>query len=153
MGQDLYRLVYYSRNRGSIDPAASGEVRSILTASRRNNAEADVTGALLFNAGCFGQVLEGPRRAVEATFERIQQDARHGDVTVLAFDETQGRQFGNWSMAFVGERQDHADSFNDIAADSGFDPSQMTGDALFEALRRLTIEEEGLAGISPRHAT
>jgi hypothetical protein len=152
MGQDLYRLVYYSRNRGSIDPAASGEVRDILSASRRNNAEADVTGALLFNAGCFGQVLEGPRRAVEATFERIQQDPRHGDVTVLGFGEAEGRCFGNWSMAFVGERQDHAASYGDIASESGFDPSRMTGDALFATLRQLAIDEERVGGGQPRRA-
>ncbi|MCJ2078787.1 BLUF domain-containing protein [Methylobacterium sp. E-016] len=38
----------------------------------------------MFNAGAFAQVLEGPRRQVEETFERIQCDDRHGDVTADA---------------------------------------------------------------------
>ena len=37
----------------------------------------------MFNSGCFAQVLEGPHHAIQATFERIQCDERHSDVTVL----------------------------------------------------------------------
>ncbi|MCX4198446.1 BLUF domain-containing protein [Methylobacterium organophilum] len=72
---DLYRLVYASKNllQGP-EPEAMAAVRQILDASRRNNAALDVTGALMFNAGAFAQVLEGPRQGVEATFERIQRD-------------------------------------------------------------------------------
>jgi hypothetical protein len=31
-----------------------------------------------------------------------QQDLRHGDVSVLAFEPIAVRTFGNWSMDFVG---------------------------------------------------
>jgi len=140
MSHPVHRLVYYSRNhvRGSLDDA----LRDILAASRRNNAHAGVSGALMFNAGCFAQVLEGPRAAVEHTFERIQQDERHGDVSLLGFGAVEGRAFETWSMAFVGGDRAGAGRFGGIARDSGFDPSRMAGDALFATLHRLVLEEE-----------
>jgi hypothetical protein len=58
-------------------------------------------GTLLFNRGCFAQVLEGPREAVERTFERIQRDPRHADVMPLEFAPVARRGFPSWSMAFV----------------------------------------------------
>lgn len=146
MSENAYRLVYYSRNRLTGSPEEIlAAIRGILAASRENNARVGVTGALMFNAGCFAQVLEGPRDAVEATFERIQQDDRHGDVSLLAFDPVSERRFANWSMAFVGASERDAARFGGIAGESGFDPSRMTGDRLHEVLHGLTLEEESAA--------
>jgi hypothetical protein len=143
MTQQIHRLVYYSRNRTAASPdTMSTAIQTILAASRRNNTSVDVTGALMFNAGCFAQVLEGPRSAVEHTFERIQQDARHGDVSVLSFGPVAGRAFDGWSMGFVGESATHAAQYGSVAAESGYDPSRMTSDAIFETLQRLMREEE-----------
>ncbi len=141
MRQDLHRLVYYSRNRLPAEMIGD-EVRAILAASRRNNLRAGVTGALLFNAGCFGQVLEGTCGAVETTFERIQRDPRHGEVSLLAFAPAERRAFASWSMGFVGSDADEAGRFRGIADESGFDPSTMSGDALFQTLERLARDEE-----------
>lgn len=143
MSQDLYRLVYYSRNRIARQPAVlAEEIHAILRASRRNNSRVGITGALMFNAGCFGQVLEGPQAAVEAVFERIQQDERHGEVSLLSLAPAPARAFETWSMGFVGASVEDAAEFGQIAAESGYDPSRMTGDALFGALQALAIEEE-----------
>jgi hypothetical protein len=143
MNEEIYQLVYYSRNRNAASPdQMAATIRQILLASRRNNARVNVTGALMFNAGCFAQVLEGPRAAVEHTFERIQQDERHGDVSVLGFGPVAGRAFEGWSMSFVGESAENFQRFNVVAEESGYDPSRMTGEALFETLHRLVLEEE-----------
>ena len=96
----------------------------------------------MFNQGCFAQVLEGPRLAVEETFERVQQDERHGDVTLLAFDPVLGRAFENWSMDFVGTSIDDAARYETIGQSSGFNPALMTGQALFDTLHRLALDEE-----------
>ena len=140
----LHRLVYYSRNQVPGGKDMTAEVEAILAMSRRNNAAAGVTGALMFNAGCFAQVLEGERDAVEATFERIQQDERHGDVSLLAFDRVEGRAFGAWSMGFVGASQNGAAAFASVAAQSGFNLQQFSGDRLFQLLHDLALEEEAL---------
>jgi hypothetical protein len=143
MTTDLYALVYYSRNRVAKEPAAlADEIQSILAASRRNNERAGVTGALMFNAGCFGQVLEGSLTAVEAVFERIQQDPRHGDVSLLGISRQDGRSFENWSMGFVGASIDDAARFGSIGLESGYDPSRLDGVELFRALKSMALEEE-----------
>ena len=146
MQQMPHRLVYYSRNRVAGSPDIIGaEIRSILASSQKNNAPVGVTGALMFNAGCFAQVLEGPREVLESTFERIQQDERHGDVSLLAFEPIEARSFGHWSMGFVGTRSQDREAFADVAAVSGFDPSKATGDDILDALKALALEDESAA--------
>ncbi len=143
----LYRLVYYSRNHVSETPETfSTEVADILERSRVNNARDGITGALLFNAGCFAQVLEGSLEAIEATFERIQQDERHGEVSLLSLDPQDERSFPNWAMGFIGLSPEHAHRFAAVGSSSGFDPARLSGSELHILLRDLALEEEGAAG-------
>lgn len=138
-----YRLVYYSANRlAGSDDTVLAEIDNILDASRRNNSLVDVTGALMFSRDYFGQVLEGPRGAIEATFERIQQDARHGDVALLEFAPIVARSFEQWSMAFVGGSSDATEHFDKIGRLTGFDPSRMMAEQLFAKLRDLVQESK-----------
>ena len=146
---DLYRLVYASKNhlQGS-DAEIAEAVSQILDASQRNNARVGVTGALMFNAGAFAQVLEGSQQGVESTFERIQCDPRHGDVTVLQCGPAESRSFANWSMAFVGQSDAGRARWDGIAATSGFDLSRLDGDAVFAMLHGLVLDEEGLPAVA-----
>ncbi|GJD61993.1 BLUF domain-containing protein [Methylobacterium frigidaeris] len=142
---DLYRLVYASKNllQGP-DHEVTAAVRQILDASQRNNRTAGVTGALMFNGGAFAQVLEGPRAGVEETFERIQRDERHGDVTVLQCGPAETRGFPDWSMAFVGQSARGQALWCGLAAESGFDLTRLDGDGVFAMLHGLVLEEEGV---------
>ena len=143
---DIHRLVYTSRNllQGT-DEERVAIVAQILATSQRNNGKVGVTGALLFNSGCFAQVLEGPRVAVEATFERIQRDPRHGDVSVLQCEPVESRGFPNWSMAFIGHSVRGRALWSEIAGRTGFDLSRIEGEQLFATLHRIVVEEEGIA--------
>lgn len=100
----------------------------------------EVTGALLFNASCFGQ--EGPLPTVQATFERIQRDERHGDVTPLDLGPAERRGFAAWSMAFVGRSSRHRDLFGDLAGASGFDPGRLSGERLLALLTDFVLREK-----------
>jgi hypothetical protein len=146
MSDALYRLVYYSRNL-----VAGGELElrsnleSILDRSRVNNSRDAITGALLFNSGCFAQILEGPLQQVEAAFERIQQDDRHGEVSLLALDPIAERSFPTWAMGYVGGSAERSKSFAAIGQDSGFDPARLSGEQLFELLKDLAVQEEAEA--------
>jgi len=104
MPEQLYTLCYFSRN--AIDPRdiheLTREIEAILKTARQSNAQRQITGALLYTAGCFAQVLEGPLSEVETTFERIQFDPRHRDIKILHFHPIEQRSFGDWSMAFAG---------------------------------------------------
>ncbi|WJH38375.1 BLUF domain-containing protein (plasmid) [Aliirhizobium terrae] len=143
MSNTMYRLVYYSRNHLASDEALfASNVEEILAKSRVNNQRDEITGALLFNAGCFAQVLEGPLGRVEAAFERIQQDERHGDVSLLALEPIDRRSFPNWAMGFIGASDIHAKRFAEIGSVSGFDPSTLRGDEIHSLLMELAMEEE-----------
>ena len=108
MTDPIYQLVYCSRNAIGEMPECglAAEVGKILESSRRNNSKKGLSGALLFTATGFAQVLEGPLDAIETTFERIQVDLRHADVTVLSLQPVERRSFAAWSMAFAG-KPDH----------------------------------------------
>ncbi len=146
MTETLHRLVYYSRNCLTAAPdAMQREVAQILATSQVNNARVGVTGALMFNRGCFAQVLEGPQAAIEATFERIQQDPRHGEVTLLSFGPAEARGFPVWSMAYIGGSDTDAARYQAIAGESGFDVTRLTGDRVFEMLHAMVLDEEQAA--------
>ncbi|MGD0720526.1 MAG: BLUF domain-containing protein [Roseiarcus sp.] len=143
MKADVHRLVYYSSNCVLGAPSLfSTEVDAILASAQRNNSLNGVTGALIFNAGVFAQVLEGARADVEATFERIQRDDRHSDVVVLAFEAIECRAFPSWSMAFVGRSRAGQDLFGHIAQSTDFEVKRMEGERVFAVMHAIALEEE-----------
>ena len=140
---ELYRLVYTSRNLldgGEEEQKAA--IAGLLAVSKRNNARVGVTGALLFNGGSFAQVLEGSRAAVEATFERIQRDPRHSDVSVLQCEPVAARGFPNWSMGFVGDSPRGQALWTEVARLTNFDLSRLEGNVLFTTLLSIVKVEE-----------
>jgi hypothetical protein len=143
MSEAIYRLVYYSRNLiAGGDAALQSNVEQILERSRHNNVRDGITGALLFNGGCFAQVLEGPLDKVEAAFERIQQDDRHGEVSLLALNAIDKRSFPNWAMGYVGSSAEQATRFSAVGAGSDFDIARLSGDDVHSLLKDLAVEEE-----------
>ncbi|MDQ6626895.1 MAG: BLUF domain-containing protein [Pseudomonadota bacterium] len=96
----LVRLLYASRPAASVNADA---VASILKRSKEHNTATGITGVLCvcFNAGIFMQVLEGGRAAVNAAYNRIAQDLRHSEVTLLSYAEIGERNFASWSMGQV----------------------------------------------------
>jgi hypothetical protein len=97
-----YRLIYRSHSRiPTSDDRA--ELGNILRSSRTNNAQRDVTGALLMYDGWFAQVLEGPEQSVQQVFNRIKGDARHDAVAVTEEHYVDAPIFARWAMADVSE--------------------------------------------------
>ncbi|NJL07899.1 MAG: BLUF domain-containing protein [Methylacidiphilales bacterium] len=143
---DLYRLVYCSRNRidGSPEDIA-GQVEAILATSRRLNAGVGITGALVFNAGMFAQVLEGARQDVEATMEHILRDERHGNIQVLGFERAEARGFPSWSMGYLGRSREGQSLFAHIGEATGFEAARLDGEHIFNVMRAIAVEEEAAA--------
>jgi hypothetical protein len=143
MKETLYRLVYISRNEIIGDDATiQREIEQILHKAREKNLEADITGALMFNDGCFAQVLEGLHENVQNTFERIQCDSRHSRVVVLAIEQAQERWFSNWSMAYRGVNSSASTKFSEIMQISGFNPALLEGKQILELLNQHLLEAE-----------
>jgi len=139
MSRPLYRLIYCSRNviaedlTLDRDHSIKGEIRAILSIARQRNEADNLTGALLYTASGFAQVLEGDRDVVERTFERISRDPRHADVTALSFTPTERRSFPDWSMAFSGQPDPaKADPLAGLLSDATFAGQRATtaGDVL-----------------------
>jgi Sensors of blue-light using FAD len=143
MNDQLYRLVYISRNEiTGDDETVHCEIEKILTVSRKNNAIANISGALLFNAGCFAQVLEGLHDDLQNSFERIQCDSRHSNVIVLAFEKMAERRFPSWSMAYFGADSDASAKFGDIMQQSELDASLLKGNQIFDVLNEYLLDAE-----------
>ena len=146
MTSSVYKLLYCSRNaiEGSSDQHAA-EIRKILASARTNNAALGITGALLFNGACFAQVLEGPLDAVEKLFEKIQQDPRHGDVTLLESGYVDHRDFPEWSMAFAGSGAEEAAAFAEFNFYEALARPSAAATEVQDLLRSLVVQEEDWA--------
>jgi len=137
----LYRVLYCSRNIvPGTSEAVAADIRGILACSRHNNARDGITGGLLFSRGCFAQVLEGPVDTVERTFERIQCDERHGEVTVLQAGPIATRDFPAWSMAFAGVEATGGLLGGVVMADAFSGRSEAGGEVL-DLLRSVVVRE------------
>ena len=94
----LVRLTYTSRATEALTAAA---MDAILASSRKNNPGNGITGVLCTNNYIFLQMLEGGRKEVNETYNRIAADKRHQDVQILNFEEITERKFAVWSMGKV----------------------------------------------------
>lgn len=127
----LLQLVYASRPFGY----EANILSSILIEARRCNTRDGITGALICRDDLFLQLLEGPEKAVEATFGRIRADDRHIEVRRLVrrMITDDARMFGAWAM-----RDDPAASWvwSRAEVDAGV-PEQASEDAVLEMFRKL----------------
>ena len=139
--QTLYRVLYCSRTHLPDGARVNEELHEILTASRRNNARAGITGGLLFSQGCFAQVLEGPMDQVIETFERIQCDPRHRDVTVLQAERIEDRGFPAWSMGFAGAAGTH-NPLPDIGLATAPAGSEVQHQITLDLLKAVIVRED-----------
>ena len=147
----LYRLIYRSRHvipPSTPDQDGEHAIRTILATARRRNKADGITGALLFTASGFAQVLEGPRDTLERTFERISADPRHTDVMVLSFTPTERRCFPDWSMGFCAHTAPlSADPLAPPQAaaplDTAFDPPRATtGTEMLRLLEKVVQRDD-----------
>jgi hypothetical protein len=91
----LSRLIYASTAREPLD--GRGLARLVRHARAANRA-AGVTGVLVYDAGRFLQVLEGPAPTVAALATRIAADPRHVDFDVISEQTGIRRGFAGWDM-------------------------------------------------------
>lgn len=148
MKDEIYRILYCSRNSmtGSAEEQKL-EIESILAKSRTRNFTNGITGALLFNSGFFAQVLEGSLDKVEQTFERIQRDMRHDEVSVLECGFVPVRDFPEWSMAYAGHDQSGSDAYADMSIARALQNQSTAATEVSELLRTLVAQEDEFASI------
>lgn len=110
----LLQLIYAS---AAIELFTEGNLRTLLLRARLNNERRSISGILLFEAGSFLQVLEGPASEVMPLFAKIGGDKRHNRVVKLSEKWIEKREFGDWSMGYVPSDRNIANQlrgFNDF---------------------------------------
>jgi hypothetical protein len=93
----VYHLVYVS---SAVNLFSDDELYELLKVSRRNNAQCEVTGMLLYVDGNFIQLLEGEKSNVLQIYGRVANDPRHRGVITLLQGDIEKRDFEEWSMGF-----------------------------------------------------
>ena len=137
----LVRLMYASRAAQDI---AGEDLAAILKVSKENNPAAGVTGVLCFcrSSNVFLQVLEGGREPVSKLYNRIAQDPRHRDPTLLSYSEIGERSFAGWSMGQVNMGRLNAALLLRYSERATLDPYAVSGEASLALFKELV--ETGL---------
>lgn len=131
----LVRLTYASRASHSVSAEL---IREILDSSQRNNPAKGLTGILCCNADIFLQALEGPRAEVNALYNRLADDSRHKDLTILDYAEISLRRYSSWSMGWAGAKQANRELFLKYSASDRFDPFSMSAEQITGLLLELS---------------
>ncbi len=85
--------IYVSRVPRSVDDSfVPVDFRSICQSSRKKNQSLGISSIINYKFGCYLQVLEGPRNAVNQQIVKILCDRRHRDIQVLLDKEVSTRQ-------------------------------------------------------------
>lgn len=98
----LSYLVYTST---ASTPFDDDRLVELLRKSRTDNANRDVTGALIYKNGVFVQMLEGPENAVETLRGKIYSDPRHRGILTLIRGTAELRVFSEWTMHFISPNE------------------------------------------------
>ena len=139
--KSLIRLVYASK---SAKPVSLNAVISIVAKARSLNKTKGITGALLYDAGIFIQILEGPKVEVDQLYANIEQDKRHRDACILLYEPIRSRLFADWSMGHSGATQADLDKLPGLngffsSGKTAYDMGHPQLEALLAAFREGTL--------------
>lgn len=95
----LFESMFLSELAADTHP---GEIGDIVRVSRANNAEAGLTGLMMFDGSLFCQNVEGPEGQVRDMIARIALDQRHTAFQPLHHGPATGvRRFDNWHIGIL----------------------------------------------------
>jgi hypothetical protein len=112
----LKSLTYVSRAARGLGEA---DLRAIDEVSIALNALGAITGFLVYDGVAFMQIIEGTAPALAALLQRLLQDKRHHDVTIVDERPISARSFGDWSMKLVQIGPGQAVDLDDIEGELG----------------------------------
>lgn len=95
----IKRLTYVSKLNAVM---TQEDILELGRLSSENNKKLDVTGVLISVRDYFFQVLEGDASIVDTLIEKISQDPRHHEITILSAETgCEERLFSEWGMKTV----------------------------------------------------
>ena len=93
----MHRIIYFSKTAYRL---SAKELEDLLEQARHANEKTGITGALVYGAGQFLQIIEGTHSAVEALYQRILHDDRHAAVVKIADHAVPERSYSALPMTF-----------------------------------------------------
>jgi hypothetical protein len=93
---------------------------------------------MLITESCYIHCIEGERDIVSSLFLKIAQDPRHSDATILRFNETQKREFNDFSAA-ISRLSDFniSNDYNTVHPTMHIDITSITSAKAMTLLRRV----------------
>ena len=91
----LHFLIYASRATALM---SAEQVEALVRQSREHNRSAGISGCLVYQDGCFMQMLEGKRETLMALLDKIKGDPRHYEVKLVVEGPARHRVFRDWGM-------------------------------------------------------
>lgn len=74
----------------------------LLESSRKNNKKVSITGILITHGEGFIQYIEGNEQNIDRLFhEKISQDPRHENISIMIQGSISERNFANWDMGYL----------------------------------------------------
>lgn len=131
----LAQLIYVSLPSPDV---GDEQIQEILSTARERNGARAITGYLGFRSGLFLQILEGDRRALTSLFQRIGQDPRHRQVTLLGMHDLEQREFGDWRMGFVALSDENLAAAGQSGPFEAFAPASLRFDTAHDLLLSLS---------------
>ncbi|MFO6446665.1 BLUF domain-containing protein [Erythrobacter sp. NE805] len=128
----MRRIIYTSRAAPGCDRA---ELIRLLYHARLSNEARGLSGVLLHSQGRFLQILEGRTWKLLSSFEKIRQDQRHRDVTVVWERSIAAPTFPGWPIRYFDDRNLFKAHAEMTAAAGGTLPA-----AIEEALQAFAVE-------------
>lgn len=135
----LSHLIYVS-NR--LQNCTDTEIEKILDSCKRNNANYDITGVLLYSNTKFVQYLEGEYKEIMSLYDKIKGDNRHSNAVLLTSAPIQQRSFPSWQMG--------AKSFDTMSIDFKTSVSETDRKIFEEMLSGKTADETKAIGLVRR---
>jgi hypothetical protein len=93
-----HQLIYISRPKVEV---TKDFVTNILDKALNRNYALQISGLLVYYHGEFMQLIEGDKKDIDALFNIIQNDPRHGDIRILREAESPQRCMPTWAMGFT----------------------------------------------------
>ena len=94
----MHEIIFHSMASRGLDQEGLLE---IVATARKNNAEKDVTGCMLYYKGEFLAIHEGKKEVLLQMHDKIARDVRHDNFTTLYIKPISERTFASFSMAFL----------------------------------------------------
>lgn len=96
----MFQLAYISKVKKDLSQEKIVDICNA-AAIKNENDKIDITSFLILHNHVFFQYLEGSEQAVRALYERIANDSRHEDCTLVYTHQATARQFPHWYMRYL----------------------------------------------------